>query len=329
MKTLIVGGSYEGKESGVVKKIKDHLCPEGNFTLYNGVIPENVSGYELVVWMPDIPNGQEKNYPVKDKGAILICSKVMREGYTLFDAVTRIFKMHGNAVIVIYKEPGKNFRFELVDALANIWYSGDNISMLCKYITELCEWTKAAIRVSIPKAHQDVSVFNIPPLDSFIDINRHLAYKSATQCGNRYFGNFSTRCTKLFPSHRGSNFIVMSPRNVDKRTLTADDMVQIVDGAYIGDRKPSVDAPVQLAIYDAVPEINYMIHGHAYVEGVPTTEHYFPCGDMREVADTVRLLKKGYVAINLRNHGFLLATKDLGEMDTLKEKLNFRKIYNF
>lgn len=330
MKILIAGGGGCGKKSGVINKIKDALCQkeDGDYTVFNGALPDNISGNDLVLWMPDISNNEKKNYPVKDKGAVLICSKVMREGYTRLDAVTRIFKMHGNAVIAIYKEPGHPFKFELIDALANIWYSGYDILDLCVSIMKLYKWTKDSIRNSVPKAVEQETVV-LAALDDFIAINRELALKSAAQCGNRYFGNFSTRCTKLFPSHRDDNVIVMSPRNVDKRTLTTDDMVQIVGGKYLGDRKPSVDAPVQMAVYEQVPDVRYMIHGHAYVESAPMTNHYFPCGDMREVPETVELLKEGYTAINLRNHGFLLATKTLDDMAVLQETLNFNKINNF
>jgi ribulose-5-phosphate 4-epimerase/fuculose-1-phosphate aldolase len=84
-----------------------------------------------------------------------------------------------------------------------------------------------------------------------------------------------------------------------------------------------------MAVYEQVPDIRYMIHGHAYVKGVPMTNHYFPCGDMREVPETVELLKEGHTAINLRNHGFLLATKSLDDMAVLQETLDFNKINNF
>lgn len=341
MKIIIVGGSGAGKKSGVITKIENDFVENceinkkltgANYEIevFNGTRPENIKGGELVLWMPDISNDEEKQYPVKDKGAVLICSKVMREGYTLLDAVERIFKMHGNAVIAIHKEPEKPFKFELVDALGHIWCSTYDISVLCASIYQLCSWTNGSIRKSVPKIDETiVAALNNISLVDFMNINRELAYKSAAQCGNRYFGNFSTRCTKLFPSHRNDDMIVMSPRNVDKRTLTPKDMVAIINGAYVGDRKPSVDAPVQLEVYKEVPGVNYMIHGHAYVKDAPMTDAYFPCGDMREVPETLELLRDGNKAINLRHHGFLLATETLEEMVNLKDSLNFDKIYDF
>lgn len=330
MRTIIVGGGYDGKKSGVITKIGQQFLSVDECCIINGGKLPKISGFDLVLWMPDVDNEEEKQYPIKDKGAVLICSKVMRPGYTLMDAVQRIFKMHGNAVIAIHKNPGSMFKFELVDALGHIWYTGYSIENLCQVINNLYNWTKGAIRKSIPKANDEVaSEIGSVDLESFMLLNSELALKSAAQCGNRFFGNFSTRCTKLFPSHRYGELIIMSHRNTDKRTLKPDDMVAIVDGAYIGDRKPSVDAPIQLELYKEIPGVNFMIHGHAYIKDVPTTDSYFPCGDMREAQETIELLRDGHKAINLKNHGFLLATKTLEEMIQLKDLLNFKKIYNF
>jgi len=76
---------------------------------------------------------------------------------------------------------------------------------------------------------------------------------------------------------------------------------------YFGDRKPSVDAPVQLELYRDFPDINFMIHGHAYIRGdVPFTDKYYPCGDLREVDEVRKQLNFGHSRINLKSHGFLL-----------------------
>jgi hypothetical protein len=238
MKILIAGGGYDGKQSGVINKIGEQFKHTGICSVVNGGKLPDVSGFDLVLWMPDVSNNEEKQYPIKDTGTVLICSKVMREGYTLFDAVTRIFKMHGNAVIAIHKNPGSMFKFELVDALGHIWYTGYNIENLCRTINDLYNWTKGAIRKSIPKANDAVSgEIGSINLETFMKLNSDIALKSAAQCGNRFFGNFSTRCTKLFPSHRyrpssmHGEVIIMSPRNTDKRTLKPDDMVAIINGA--------------------------------------------------------------------------------------------------
>lgn len=343
MKILIVGGSGGGKPSGVVAKISailDAHSFEPVTTWNDGTLPNSVNGQEVILWMPDINNEHEKTYPVKDKGAVLICSKVMREGYTRLDAVERIFKMHGNAVIAIYKDKKGLFKFELIDALGNIWCSTYVIKNLCFHIKELTEWTQGSIR----KGMKQSPYTNIPPfslkteneLKTFVEVNKKLAYKVANQCGNRFFGNYSTRCTKLFPTLRKDDAILVSPRNIDKRTITVDDMVLVHGDKYIGERKPSVDTPVQLQLYKEVDSINFMIHGHAFVIGYtsnsaqpPFTDNSYPCGDMREVKETSALLRDGHRVINLLNHGFLITARTIGGLKLLADKCTFRKIQSF
>ena len=60
-----------------------------------------------------------------------------------------------------------------------------------------------------------------------------------------------------------------------------------------------------------------MIHGHMFIKGVPTTKNYFPCGDLREVFEIESLFKQGHTTINLKNHGFLIASNNLHEMDMI------------
>ena len=103
---------------------------------------------EVNIWMPNISNEEEKHYPMKHVGAILICSKVMRDGYTMVDAVSRIFKMHGNAVIAItYDKAEGIYVMELIDALGNTWYKGSDLGGLATGIMSFVAFTKSARRI--------------------------------------------------------------------------------------------------------------------------------------------------------------------------------------
>ena len=128
MKILLVGGNFgevlEKKESGILNKIYSEFeSPASEIDVINGGkltdLPDNIKGYDLILWMVNIDNSEQKYYPSKDPGAVLICSKVMREGYTRINSLSRIFKMHGNAVIEIYKDDPYNVKFCLIDALGN------------------------------------------------------------------------------------------------------------------------------------------------------------------------------------------------------------------
>jgi hypothetical protein len=319
MRPIVVGGSPEKNfRASTIANIFAH-CLDAE--LSNGFLPKTILPFDLIVWMPNFPNEHPKKYPVKKKGSVLICSKVMRDGYTKIDSVSRIFNMHGNAVIEIYKE-SKPILFQLRDALGNIWVEKtSSITKICHGILKLYEWTKGSIRKSLTETElptNELLFFDNNMIDDFIVINNAIAQKCAAGCGNRYFGNYSTRCTKLFPSCRVpeiGEYFLFSPRNTDKRYVSSKDLVLVSSrGTYTG-KKPSVDTPVLLELYKNFEWINFIIHGHAYINDAPITLEYFPCGDMREVAEVENLLRKGHSAINLLNHGFIIFGKNLEDFN--------------
>lgn len=327
MKPIIVSGNIQtGKPSSVADILAKCLSVQVQIDMYNGSLPEAIAGHDLVIWTPDISNEHPKIYPRKDRGAVLICSKVMRRNLTEVDAVTRIFAMHANAVICIYKADPKRFRFKLIDALGNTWSDSHNVEILAADIVSFYQWSKGQVRVSF------VSRYHLPEgiqlSTDLIHLNTLLADKVEAGIGSRYFGNFSTRCMKLFPSARVKDGYLFSPRNIDKQRLTKNDFVLVAPPYYYGDRKYSVDSPCQVQLYQQFDNINFMIHGHALIKNlgimaVAKTENYYPCGDLREVEEIARVFRVGARVVNLRNHGFLLATNDLVAMDKLVKALTF------
>ncbi len=331
MKTLIVGGNINtGKESSIINELGEFF---NDIKIYNGIIPDSIQGFDMTIWMPNYPNTWDKIYPKKDVRSVLICSKVMREGYTHVDSCSRIFKTHGNAVIEIYKE-NDTYLFELRDALNHCWCRKTRyVSVLYEGIMNFYKWSKESKRESLchkPQFQILDDEIDMELYYKFIQINKKLADKVAVGCGNRFFGNYSTRCTKLFPSFRqNKDLFLFSPRNTDKQYITVDDRVVCNYEDYYGDRKPSVDTPVQLKIYKEFPWINYMIHGHAYIGTSPMTENYYPCGDLREVDGVIRLIKQGWKRINLKSHGFLLIGETIEDMQHHFNKCYFKPIFNY
>lgn len=321
MEALVVGGNIDPpKNSKIAQILAGHLKAAS----FQGYLPKDIRDRDLVVWMPNISNEKSKDYPKKDRGCVLVCSKVMREGYTRIDSVTRIFKMHGNAVIEIYPAYDGmtvTYEFILVDALGNVWGERTpDLKELADSIKRFYTWTKGSRRRSLTQGPSLILEPEMGEYYRFIQLNQKLALECADRCGNRFFGNYSTRCTKLFPSYRLSNELyAFSARNTDKKYITTEDMVVCDQDFYYSDRKPSVDTPVQLEVYDNFPSINYMIHGHGFIEGVEFTENYYPCGDMREAGEVLEILSRDWngdvCAINLKNHGFLIVSSNLEEMD--------------
>ena len=85
---------------------------------------------------------------------------------------------------------------------------------------------------------------------------------------------------------RDQEIMYVSPRNVPKESIRPEDMIVYMSGdRYYGEHKPSVDSPTQIRLYHELPNINFMIHGHAIIERAQTTKNYRLCGDIREVEE--------------------------------------------
>lgn len=331
MTTLLVGGDFgtSPKASSIINKLATFF--EGASVLNGGTIEElraaadNCSSYELLLWMPNVSNEEEKFYPKKGKGAVLFCSKVLRENRSEADAIARIFKMNGNAVLAISKIDNL-FSFKLIDALGNKWAESSDLALIAEKMKALSAWTMASLRCATLQSDFD---FPAAPadLERLIELNKIVA-DNFEAIGSRYFGNVSTRCMKLFPTMRlDTVHILVSKRNVDKKRLTAEDFVKVrykEQIEYIGSAKPSVDTAIQVNIYKQFPEINYIIHGHGYIAKMPFTTHYYPCGDLREFQELAKLLSnKSSGIINLINHGFVIYAANLDEMENLIAEMQF------
>ena len=324
MKSIIIGGDFgQAKESSVINKLAESLNSEklnGGSVSDIESISNNVNDFDLIIWAPNINNDIEKIYPKKSSGVVLICSKVLRENRDFGDAVARIFKMNGNAVITINSDE-RPFKFNLIDALGNVWCSTSNITELSSKITDLYKWTKASTRVGSSNVTFPKNELCELELSELCGIVREVADKVENERGGRYFGNVSTRCGKMFPSYRISeDIILMSGRNVAKDRLTSEDFVftKLLDNKvlYHGDKKPSVDTPIQLNMYKEFKNINFIIHGHAYIDGAVTTDHYFPCGDLRELSAVKEKIgiNSNEIILNLKNHGFIIGANTIQDL---------------
>ena len=83
---------------------------------------------------------------------------------------------------------------------------------------------------------------------------------------------------------------------------------------YCGNDKPSVDTPVQIRLYKAFPQINYMLHSHCYIKNAPFTRTAIPCGAIEEADEVINALASYKIdnkipqmfAINLIGHGSIV-----------------------
>ena len=125
--------------------------------------------------------------------------------------------------------------------------------------------------------------------------------------------------------------MLVSPRNSDKKSLSIDDMVLVFKDDdkifYSGERKPSIDTPIQIEIYNMFPDIKYLIHGHSFSKIGEYTENYCLCGDLNEIYEIKPIIEKNYNKswdiINLKNHGFFIWIKDIKEFEKFNYDNNF------
>ena len=167
----------------------------------------------------------------------------------------------------------------------------------------------------------------IPIKKEFLSIVRDYAYKFTEASFHvtdvkRFLGNASFRCPKGFPSFREGKYIFVSKRNVNKEFIGIDEFVPVYleNGQiyYCGNSKPSVDTPIQVRMYKLLPNINYMIHSHCYIEGAPFTKKALPCGAVEEVDELKELIKdyydndfnRDFYLINLIGHGSIMMSKN-------------------
>jgi ribulose-5-phosphate 4-epimerase/fuculose-1-phosphate aldolase len=155
--------------------------------------------------------------------------------------------------------------------------------------------------------------------------------------GGLSYGNASERRTADGPL--GPEFW-MSASGVDKSALTEIGKHILLVKGYDAERdtmilsippdvKPnrvSVDAIEHWMIYREHPEVGAILHVHAWMEGIQSTEINFPCGTVELAGAVAQLVREapdpGHAVVGQRNHGLTITGESLDEIfDRLEGKL--------
>jgi len=93
-------------------------------------------------------------------------------------------------------------------------------------------------------------------------------------------------------------------------------LVSVPEG--VQPRRASVDAIEHWMIYEGFPQVGAILHVHAWMEGVPSTDVNYPCGTL-ELARAVReqvaaAPDPGHAVVGLRNHGLTITGENLPEI---------------
>lgn len=349
MKVLFIGGTFDdngGRPSSVVEKFKSAFISlndtEFAVDCYNGGYYEELESLlqkstdmDVVLWWANVPNDKPKMRDVKSVNpkTLLVTSKRNDNGkYKLSELINRALTIKANLFVEFSKKEEK-FEMRLLDPLGNQWYKGVDIGecarILINRIKVLAKVTRqGTVRVegeAAPIVPNEVKFFDL--IKDYAEVFHKLVNpdKNVT----RFLGNSSFRCQRGFPSFKKDGIVYVSQRNVDKRFIDKEAFVptKLIDGKvfYYGERKPSVDTPIQLRLYNELPNINYMIHAHVYIEDAPFTNVMIPCGGLQEVDEVMSVIKAQYkssnldfYAINMIGHGCIVMADSVEKLKGLK-----------
>ncbi len=298
--------------------------------------------YDVVFWMPEIYNLPDIGY-VKDVApyVMLITGKWNPHHKIPFVAMNiHTLEHKANLTFELFGKHEQLDEIHVYDPLGCSWYRGHDLqdALLSgmsrlgylKSITRhktipsnapglMLSWYFDAFKASEAPSGEK---FAIPDKQAFVDIVTEYSDRFMELRGHDMPTGTSGRpqvgrCLQGMPSFRYEGKVFLSPRAPSQRYITLGEFIPChMDGEvlrYGGDKKPSVDAPIHLALYEKLPNINYILHAHDYIEGAPFTTQSIPCGAIEEVDEVMKAIVKHYgdthgsvYRLNLKGHGSLL-----------------------
>jgi ribulose-5-phosphate 4-epimerase/fuculose-1-phosphate aldolase len=181
---------------------------------------------------------------------------------------------------------------------------------------------------SIKKAGRFLDELNLLPtpfpMDKYLSPREQRHIKHLYGIGGLSYGNLSARLDE--------KRFWMSASGVDKANLQdiGRDILLVKDydpetpamilsvPPKVEPRRVSVDAIEHWMIYREHPEVGAILHVHAWMDGVPSTQVNYPCGSYEmgtAVADIVRRAPEPVEAVvGLKNHGLTIVGRSMEEI---------------
>lgn len=328
------GGRPSGYMAKVAEAVGEHADVVNGGTFDElGTLIGRARDYKALWWMPDVSNDEPKLVKgIKDAAprTVLVISKNNTAGkYGYVDIVARMLAARANLSLVI--ETPAPFRASVLDPLGNSYalLEADPRAVgqvLLARTLELIAFTRTSSRQVGPARSaprdEDAEAF-YACIRGYAERFHELVHGANP---SRFLGNAAFRCTKGgFPAFRRDGVVYISRRNIDKRQIGNEGFVavQAEDHGpilYHGEAKPSVDAPIQRALFARLPWARYMMHAHVYVTDAPFTEGNVPCGAIEEVEKVMAIAAATParpLAVNLRGHGCLVISEDVRGLEDL------------
>lgn len=343
MKILLVGGTFDlngGKNSSIISKIDFELNKYNNeVSTFNGgyyeklkEIIDTAKEYQVIFWMANVPNELEKVRNIKDVNpyAIVIGSKRNDNKYKFVEVLNRSLEQRHNLTIQFSKIEDKLFNMLLFDPLGTSFYDGTSIEKLIEVLNNRLLFLLTTTRKNTYKSDKYIEVEDNEAFFCYTRKTAEIFHKTIEHDKGvtRFLGNSS-----FISNDRKTVYVTR--RDVDKEFIDKDHFV----ATYIEDDKvfysknndgnfykPSKDSIVQNKLYKLLPNINYIVHSHCYVENAPFTKTPVPCGALDEIDEVLEVinkyydndLTKDYYAINLNGHGCLIFGNNIELLEQTK-----------
>ena len=350
---LLIGGHFsddtaECRPSGYIRKLfhtMKLINPSGD--IYNGGQFKDLENilyhtlpYDVILWMPDIPNDKPKlvrKIKKQNPKIILVTSKNNKDRrYSFMELVARALQVKANLFVEFQRGGGEQITASVCDPLGNQYVFSENVdeiatALICR-LRDLCAFTRVGSSVVYSK--EKVTPQDNEELRSFLGLVKKHAetfHELIHPVDNsRLLGNASFRCEYGFPSFKKNDQVFISKRNVDKRDIGVEAFVPVnlyygedPKVFYHGEDKPSVDSPIQLMLYNYYPNIRYMLHSHVYITGAPITSRRIPCGAIEEFFEIIQQFPMRDIdnlSLNLLGHGSLVMAKDISYLENIDYK---------
>lgn len=189
-------------------------------------------------------------------------------------------------------------------------------------------WQGDAITEQISRAGQKIEAMNLWPapfpIQEILPAEDFRHVKRLYGIGGLSYGNLSARKSGHHFWMSGSGVNKGNLRQIGQDILyikgfdaERETMVLSVPPT-VQPRRVSVDAIEHWMIYTEHPQVGAIVHIHAWMEGVPSTQINYPCGTIelaRAVAALVRQADDPSRAIiGLKNHGLTITGRDLDDI---------------
>ncbi|SFJ24200.1 class II aldolase/adducin family protein [Thermoflavimicrobium dichotomicum] len=215
--------------------------------------------------------------------------------------------------------------FSRIEPLATAQLVIDN-----KFIADLPQdlWSGDHITQSLHNAGKMLDQMNLLPtpfpIDQLLSPKELRHIKRLYGIGGLSYGNLSAR--------KEGNHFWMSASGVNKSSLKEigrdilyirgfnekDLAMEISIPPHVSPRRASVDAIEHWMIYNEHPEVGAIVHIHAWMDGVPSTEINYPCGTVQlaeAVAEQIRKAEDpSRAVVGLKNHGLTITGRNLEDI---------------